>query len=147
MGPLPWWWLKIIMRWRRMRSVWIKERWFRSLPSTSRTCSWCTSLQTTTLQPLKDGSLAISWLPSLNPLQTIATEASSKCHVGFAGSNMWIFWEKKINPNGREFLLIFIYSAIGTSWVVNPQHRAAMVDSSGFAYFHFVGFGSYLGEK
>lgn len=101
MGPLPWWWLKITMHWRRMRSVWIKERWFRSLLSTSRTCSWCTSLQTTTLQPLKDGSLAVSWLPSPNPLQIIAMEASSKCPIGFAGSTMWnyFFEENKINKN------------------------------------------------
>lgn len=99
MGPLPWWWLKITMHWRRTRSVWIKERWFRSLLSTSRTCSWCTSLPTTTLQPLKDGSLAISWLPSLNPLQIVTTEASSKCRVGFAGSTMWIFWGGKKSKN------------------------------------------------
>lgn len=81
MGLPPCWSPRITGQWRRMRSACSRVKWFRFLPLTSRTCSWCTGLQMNTHPLLKGGFQALSWVTPLTTPQRLTKEASSKCQV------------------------------------------------------------------
>lgn len=67
----PCWSLRTTRHSRKMRSAWLKERWSKSWPPTSRTCIWFTARPTASRPLLRAGCLAMCWAPSQSPLETL----------------------------------------------------------------------------